>query len=70
MSTEWDGAQLFKGDGSGDHGCVEVAFHGGRVGVRDSKTHGNGPVLTFSPHEWDVFIAAAKAGEFDRPALS
>jgi hypothetical protein len=36
MSTEWDGAQFFKGDGSGDHGCVEVAFHGRQVSVRES----------------------------------
>jgi hypothetical protein len=57
-------------DGSGDHGCVEVEFHRGQVGVRDSKAHGNGPVLAFTRREWDAFITGAKAGEFDRPEFS
>jgi hypothetical protein len=67
MSSEWDAAEFFKSTNSGDHGCVEVAFHGGRVGVRDTKDHGTGAVLAFTAREWDSFIASAKAGEFDRP---
>ena len=31
-------AQFFKAEGSDDVGCVEVAFHEGTVGVRDSRT--------------------------------
>ena len=43
--------------------CVEVAFAGGAVAVRDSKDQ-SGPVLVFTPGEWDAFIEGAKAGEF------
>lgn len=68
MSTsDWDGARWFKSIGSGDHGCVEVAFHGGRIGVRDTKDGGTGPVLAFDETEWSAFISGAKAGEFDLP---
>ena len=67
MSTKWDGAQFRKADDSNDVGCVEVAFHGGKIGVRDSKNHGTGPVLGFTEHEWECFIQGAKNGEFDLP---
>jgi hypothetical protein len=50
---------------SGSNGCVEVAFVGGRVAVRDSKDP-DGPVLLFTRHEWSVFLAGAREGEFDR----
>ena len=47
--------------------CLEVA--GGEnleeILVRDTKDHGNGPVLHFTPAEWRAFIDGAKAGEFD-----
>ncbi|GAB1640934.1 hypothetical protein KRMM14A1259_13570 [Krasilnikovia sp. MM14-A1259] len=36
------------------------------VAVRDTKDNGNGPVLLFTPAEWDAFIGGAKNGEFDR----
>jgi len=52
-------------------GCVEVAdLDDGRVAVRDTKHHGQGPTLIFTPHEWDMFILGAKAGEFDRGQVS
>ncbi|GAA3126896.1 DUF397 domain-containing protein [Planomonospora alba] len=45
--------------------CVEVArLSGGRVGVRDSKDR-QGPVLIFTPGEWDAFVGGVKDGEFD-----
>jgi hypothetical protein len=48
-------------------GCVEIAeLDDGQVAVRDTKHDGHGPVLIFTPHEWDCFIQGAKAGEFDR----
>ena len=37
-----------------------------RVLVRDSKNP-DGPVLTFTPDEWQAFLTGAQAGEFDRP---
>ncbi|ETA03176.1 hypothetical protein CcI6DRAFT_01331 [Frankia sp. CcI6] len=53
---------------SGGNGqCVEVAFlDAGLVAVRDSKNQG-GPVLIFTPGEWDAFLGGAKDGEFERP---
>jgi hypothetical protein len=45
--------------------CVEVAFlGGGRVAVRDTKDHGTGPVLVFTPAEWTAFVQGTRDGEF------
>jgi hypothetical protein len=44
--------------------CVEVAFVDGAIAVRDSKNP-TGPVLLFTPSEWDAFVEGAKDGEFD-----
>jgi hypothetical protein len=51
---------------SGGNGgqCVEVRTHAGNIQVRDSKDP-TGPVLVFTPAEWDAFVAGAKGGEFD-----
>lgn len=50
---------------SGANGnCVEVAQLDRGVAVRDSKDPG-GPVLMFTPAEWEAFIEGAKHGEFD-----
>lgn len=46
--------------------CVEIASLGsGRVGVRDTKDQGTGPVLAFTQDEFSAFLARAKAGEFN-----
>jgi hypothetical protein len=52
---------------SGINGCVEVAVDGDRVAVRDSKDRG-GPVLLFTPDEWEAFLAGARDREFDLPS--
>ena len=45
--------------------CVEVASNlPGIVAVRDSKDR-SGPVLAFTPADWDEFVAGLKAGELD-----
>ncbi len=44
--------------------CVEVAWVGGRVGVRDSKNGGAGPILVFDEYEWRTFVADVRAGDF------
>ena len=44
--------------------CVEVAFAGGAVAMRDSKDR-SGPVLVFTTAEWQAFVAGARNGEFD-----
>jgi hypothetical protein len=46
--------------------CVEVAsLPDDGVGVRDSKDS-TGPVLRFTPAEWDAFVGGVRNGEFDR----
>ena len=48
--------------------CVEVAFcRDGDVAVRDTKDAGQGPVMFFTPGEWDAFVAGVELGEFRRP---
>jgi hypothetical protein len=64
--NDWDDAQWFKSADSGDHGCVEVAFRGSEIGVRDTKDRGKPPHV-FTRHEWECFLAGAKRGEFDLP---
>ena len=44
--------------------CVEVSFVPGAIAVRDSKNP-TGPVLIFTPAEWDAFVGGTKGGEFD-----
>lgn len=51
---------------NGSYGCVEVAFVDGQVGVRDSKDR-QGPMLLFTAHEWEAFLAGAREGEFQLP---
>jgi hypothetical protein len=46
------------------NGCVEVALLDGRVAVRDAKDRG-GPLLLFTPREWEAFLAGVRSGEFD-----
>lgn len=44
--------------------CVEVARVGDVIGVRDSK-HPDGPILEFTPAEFEAFLDGAAKGEFD-----
>jgi hypothetical protein len=47
------------------HGdCVEVALLEGEVVVRASKNP-QGPMLHFTPIEWEAFLNGARHGEFD-----
>ena len=48
------------------NGCVEVAILGDRVAVRDAKDRA-GPVLVFTPGEWEAFLGGVRGGEFDLP---
>jgi 8-oxo-dGTP pyrophosphatase MutT (NUDIX family) len=63
------GAAWRKSHRSGGNGnCVEVATNllarDGRVYVRDSKDGGGGPVLSFTPAEWEAFTGGVRDGEF------
>ena len=51
-----------KSNGSGS--CVEVAQVDGQFWVRDSKDP-DGPILLFTPNEWDAFLDGARKGEFN-----
>jgi hypothetical protein len=52
---------------SGGDNCVEVGFaDDGTIGVRDTKQHGEGPVLEFFPAEWEAFLGGVRSGEFDQ----
>lgn len=44
--------------------CVEAAAIPGGVAVRDSKDPA-GPVLYFTPGEFEAFVGGAKDGDFD-----
>jgi hypothetical protein len=69
MMERFPDAQWRTSTRSGGNGnCVEVAFvDADTIAVRDSKDRG-GAVLTFTPGEWDAFMAGAHDGEFDRKA--
>ena len=53
-----------KGDCAAESSCVEVAFAGERVLIRNSREAG-GPVAAFDRAEWAAFVAAVKEDEFD-----
>jgi hypothetical protein len=66
ITVDLTGADWKKSSRSGPYtdNCVEVAFVAGAIAVRDSKNP-SGPVLVFTPGEWDAFVDGAKDGEFD-----
>jgi hypothetical protein len=61
-STSWR-----KASASGPNGgsCVEVRRHNGWIEVRDTKDNQRGPVLKFTPGEFDAFLDGARRREFD-----
>jgi hypothetical protein len=62
MNVIWVKSSLSFSNGN----CVEVAsLPGDEIGVRNSRDP-DGPVLTFTPDEWDAFVGGARLGEFDR----
>ncbi len=66
LRVDLDGAEWQRSNrtpGQSDN-CVEVAFVGEAVAVRDSRQP-EGPVLLFTQAEWDAFVEGAKDGEFD-----
>lgn len=50
------------------NGCVEVGLVEDQIVVRDSKDR-EGPVLTFTAHEWEAFLGGARDGEFELQRL-
>ena len=60
QDTHWVKSSLSFSNGN----CVEVASLPGGIGVRDSKDPA-GPILRFTPGEWDAFLGGVRNGEFD-----
>jgi hypothetical protein len=69
MAVDWSKANWRKASTSDSGGCVEVGYADGWVGVRDTKEHGEGPILAFTEHEWRAFLAGIGKGEFTLDAL-
>lgn len=42
--------------------CVEVDFTAAGVEMRDSKAHGTGPIINFSPTQWAAFLDDLSSG--------
>jgi hypothetical protein len=60
--ASWRKSQFSQYNGN----CVEIGrLLPDRIGIRDTKDNGSGPVLIFTGAEWDAFIAGAKEGQFD-----
>jgi hypothetical protein len=62
--VELSSAVWRKSSRSGANACVEIALVDGGVAVRDSKDR-DGPVLMFTPLEWEAFVGGVRNGEFD-----
>jgi Domain of unknown function (DUF397) len=60
MSVTWRKAQISTNNGS----CVEVASVVGKIALRDSKDP-SGPLLVYTPAEWNAFLDGSKKGELD-----
>jgi Domain of unknown function (DUF397) len=67
--VDLSGVEWRKSSRSGYNGCVEVAFVGGQVAIRDSKDP-QGAVLVFNSIEWRAFIGGAREGLFDHKLRS
>ncbi|MBV9448813.1 MAG: DUF397 domain-containing protein [Streptosporangiaceae bacterium] len=46
--------------GASGGNCVQVATPPGAIALRDSN-HPTGPVLHFTPNEWQAFLASIRA---------
>jgi hypothetical protein len=60
-SPVWTKSSLSYANGN----CVEVSDQPeGTIGVRNSR-ESEGPVLRFTPDEWQAFLGGVRKGEFD-----
>ena len=57
--AEWRKSSYSSGNGQ----CVEIAFVGEAVAMRDSKDP-TGPALVFTPGEFSAFVRGVHDGEF------
>ncbi|WP_328917256.1 MULTISPECIES: DUF397 domain-containing protein [unclassified Streptomyces] len=67
MNSDPTRARWFKSSYSNGQGeCVEVAFMGEAIAMRDSKNPG-GPALTFATDEFRTFVRHIGDGRFNQP---
>jgi hypothetical protein len=62
LTTTW--RKSSRSGSSGQSDCVEVAYLGGNIGLRDSKEP-EGPHLVLSSAGWGVFARRVKCGDHD-----
>jgi hypothetical protein len=60
-AVEWIKASSSSGSGQ----YVEMRRIGDVIEVRDAQDGDAGPILRFTPAEWDAWLDGAKNGEFD-----
>jgi hypothetical protein len=61
VATGWRKSSYSSSSGN----CVEVAGTARSVAVRDTKQHGRGPILEFTPGAWREFLADIRGGKLD-----
>jgi hypothetical protein len=66
MSTARDTGWIKASKSNANGTCVEMRRHQDAIEIRDTKAHGAGPTLTFTPAELDAWLDGAKKGEFDK----
>jgi hypothetical protein len=64
MIKPTNGPQWLRSSKCSTSSCVEVAWTGDRVLVRDTK-HPEIAPMEFTAAEWSAFLAGARGGEFD-----
>jgi hypothetical protein len=62
VNAEWKKSSR---SGANQGSCVEVRRCEGTIQVRDTKDNGSGPILNFTPAEWQAFVNGVHGGEFD-----
>ncbi|MEV0354636.1 DUF397 domain-containing protein [Nocardia sp. NPDC050697] len=63
MTADFSNARWFTSSKSGSRECVEVAFVGQLVGIRDSKNRAAG-YITLPTDAWHAFVSALCCGEY------
>ena len=64
MDDRFDNWRKSERSGEGNGGCVEVgSMAGTMIGVRDTKAHGQGPILAFGANHWTTFLGVIRSDD-------
>jgi Domain of unknown function (DUF397) len=63
---DMSGADWRKSSHSAEGNCVEIAFLGDSVAIRNSNDR-QGSMLVFTRADWRSFLRSVRDGEFDLP---